>query len=80
MSWKSSKQETVTDSTTKAEYIAASEATKEVVWIKKFVSELGVVPSCSSPMTSIVTIMVLLHKQRSLGRTKIPSIYCGAIT
>ena len=76
VSWKNSKQETVVDSTTEAKYIAASEA----VWIKKFVSELGVVPSCSSPMTSIVTIMVLLHKQRSLGRTKNPSIYCGAIT
>ena len=50
MSWKSSKQETVADSTTEAEYIAASEAAKEAVWIRKFVSELGVVPSASSPM------------------------------
>jgi hypothetical protein len=30
--------------------IAASEAIKEVVWIRNFVSELGVVPSVSSPM------------------------------
>ena len=50
MSWKSSKQETVADSATKAEYIAASEAAKEVVWIRKFISELGVVPSCPSPI------------------------------
>ena len=50
MSWKSFKQETVADSTTEAEYIAASEAVKEVVWIRKFVSELGVVPSASSPV------------------------------
>jgi hypothetical protein len=28
----------------------AYEATKEVVWIRNFVSELGVVPSASSPM------------------------------
>ncbi|KAL4272076.1 hypothetical protein GQ457_13G016580 [Hibiscus cannabinus] len=47
VSWKSSKQDTITDSTTEAEYIAASEAAKEVVWIKKFISELGVVPSIS---------------------------------
>ena len=38
------------DSTTEAEYIATSEATKEVVWIRKFFSELGVVPSASRPM------------------------------
>ena len=38
VSWKSSKQSTVTDSTTEAEYIAASDATKEVVWIKKFIT------------------------------------------
>jgi hypothetical protein len=50
VSWKSSKQETVADSTMEAKYIAASEAAKEVVWIRKFVSELGVVPSCSSPI------------------------------
>ena len=50
VSWKSSKQETVADSTTEAEYIAASEAAKEGVWIKKFISELGVVPSVSSPL------------------------------
>jgi hypothetical protein len=32
------------------EYIAASEAAKEAVWIKNFVSELDVVPSTSNPM------------------------------
>ena len=50
MSWKSSKQDTVADSTTEAEYIAASSAAKEVVWIKKFISELGIVPSIVDPI------------------------------
>ncbi|KAK8583637.1 hypothetical protein V6N12_067900 [Hibiscus sabdariffa] len=50
VSWKSSKQDIVADSTTEAEYIAASEAAKEAVWIKKFVTELGVVPSISDAM------------------------------
>ncbi|KAK8669905.1 hypothetical protein V6N13_104673 [Hibiscus sabdariffa] len=47
VSWKSSKQDTIADSTTEAEYIAASEAAKEVVWIKKFITGLGVIPSIS---------------------------------
>nr|ABA96688.1 retrotransposon protein, putative, Ty1-copia subclass [Oryza sativa Japonica Group] len=50
VSWKSSKQDIVADSTTKPEYIAASEAAKEAVWINKFVSQLGVMASASSPM------------------------------
>ncbi|KAK9006690.1 hypothetical protein V6N11_019024 [Hibiscus sabdariffa] len=45
VSWKSSKQDTIANSTTEAEYITASEAAKEVFWIKKFISELVVVPS-----------------------------------
>ncbi|KAK8535527.1 hypothetical protein V6N13_081851 [Hibiscus sabdariffa] len=47
VSWKSSKQDRIVDSTTKAEYIAASKAANEAVWIKKFILELGVVPSIS---------------------------------
>jgi hypothetical protein len=50
VSWKSSKQETTADSTIEAEYIAASEAAKEGVWIKKYMTELGVVPSASRPL------------------------------
>ena len=50
ISWKSSKQGTVADSTTEAEYIALSDAAKEAVWIKKFVTKLGVVPSIVNPV------------------------------
>ena len=50
ISSKSSKQDIVADSTIEAEYIAASEAAKEVVWIKKFIIGLGVIPSISNPM------------------------------
>ena len=48
--WKSSKQSITADSTTEAEYIAASDAAKEAVWIRKFVTELRVVPSIESPI------------------------------
>ncbi len=47
--WKSSKQETIADSTAESEYIAASEAAKEAVWIKNFIAELEVVPSIVDP-------------------------------
>ncbi|WP_216071954.1 Ty1/Copia family ribonuclease HI, partial [Acinetobacter baumannii] len=50
ISWKSAKQDTVADSTTESEYIAASEAAKEAVWLKKFITELGVVPSILDPV------------------------------
>ena len=33
-----------------AEYIAASEAANEGVWMKEFISNLGVIPSASGPM------------------------------
>jgi hypothetical protein len=48
--WKSSKQSVTADSTTEAEYIAASEAAKEAVWIRQFLEGLGVVPSAKSPI------------------------------
>jgi hypothetical protein len=50
VSWKSSRQDTVVDSITEAKYIAAFDTAKDVVWIRNFVSELGVVPSASRPM------------------------------
>jgi hypothetical protein len=50
VSWKISKQETVTDSTIEAEYIVASESAKERVWIRNFLIELGVFPNASSPL------------------------------
>ncbi|KAL0455766.1 UNVERIFIED_CONTAM: Retrovirus-related Pol polyprotein from transposon TNT 1-94 [Sesamum latifolium] len=50
VAWKSSKQDTTADSTTEAEYIVASEAAKEAVWMKNYIQELGVVPSIAEPV------------------------------
>ena len=50
VSWKISKQDTVANSTTESKYIAASEAVKEAVWIKKFITGLGVVSSILDPI------------------------------
>ena len=50
VSWRSFKQSTTADSTTQSEVMAAAEASKEGVWIKKFIEELDVVPSVEGPL------------------------------
>ena len=40
ISWRSVKQSSIAASTMEAEYIAASEAAKEVVWLKNFIIDL----------------------------------------
>ncbi|KAI3752389.1 hypothetical protein L2E82_24403 [Cichorium intybus] len=50
VTWKSSKHETVADSTCESEYIAASEASKEAAWLKNFIGDLRVVPSIQEPV------------------------------
>ncbi|GJW39503.1 retrotransposon protein, putative, ty1-copia subclass, partial [Tanacetum coccineum] len=48
--WKSSKQSTTAMSDTEAEYIASSKAAMEAVWIRKFISGLGIVPTINKPI------------------------------
>ncbi|GJS05460.1 retrotransposon protein, putative, ty1-copia subclass [Tanacetum coccineum] len=48
--WKSAKQSIFATSSTKAEYIAAFDASKEAVWVRKFISRLGVVPTIEKPI------------------------------
>ena len=48
--WRSIKQSSIVDSTMEAEYIAACEAAKESVWLKKFYTDLKVVPNMEKPL------------------------------
>ena len=50
VSWMSSKQDMVADSTTEAKYIAACEAAKEGVWIRNFLYDLGIFPASVKPL------------------------------
>ncbi|TYK23897.1 gag/pol protein [Cucumis melo var. makuwa] len=45
------KQGCIIDSTMETEYVAACEAVKEVVWLRKFLIDLEVVPNISKPIT-----------------------------
>nr|GEX65383.1 beta glucosidase 46 [Tanacetum cinerariifolium] len=48
--WKSIKQSIFTTSSLKAEYIAALDASKEAVWVRKFISGLRIVPAIKEPI------------------------------
>lgn len=48
--WRSIKQSSIADSIMKAEYIAACEAAKESVWLKKFYTDLEVVSEMNMPL------------------------------
>ena len=49
--WRSIKQSCIADSTMEAEYVAACEAAKEAVWLRKFLIDLEVVSDAAQPMT-----------------------------
>ncbi|GKC92457.1 retrotransposon protein, putative, ty1-copia subclass [Tanacetum coccineum] len=48
--WKSTKQSIFATSSIDAEYITAFDASKEAVWIRKFIYELNVVPTVEEPI------------------------------
>ena len=48
--WRSIKQSSIADSTMEAKYIAACEAAKESVWLKKFYTDPKVVPNMEKPL------------------------------
>ncbi|GJR70395.1 hypothetical protein Tco_0016460 [Tanacetum coccineum] len=48
--WKSAKQSIFATSSAEAEYIVASDASKEAVWVRKFISRLGIVPIIEEPI------------------------------
>ncbi|KAM6551295.1 hypothetical protein CsatB_001103 [Cannabis sativa] len=48
--WRSAKKTVISDSTMEVEYIAAAEAAKELVWLRKFFTRLSVVPGMEKPL------------------------------
>ncbi|GKE24414.1 hypothetical protein Tco_1435926 [Tanacetum coccineum] len=64
--WKSSKQSTTAMSATEVEYIATSEA----VWIMKFISGLGIVPTINEPIRMFCDNSAALHFANEPGVQK----------
>eukprot|EP00253_Pinus_taeda_P010490 PITA_10490 len=62
VSWKSHKQLVPVDSTTEAEYVAATEATKEIVWLRKILEDLQVKQVQSTPLMIDNTSAIKLAK------------------
>jgi hypothetical protein len=50
VSWESCKQHLMAQSTMESEYMAASEAASEIVWLHKFIIEIGVFSSMGDPV------------------------------
>ncbi|GJX72471.1 retrotransposon protein, putative, ty1-copia subclass [Tanacetum coccineum] len=65
--WKSSKQSTTAMSATEAKYIAASEASMETFWIRKFISGLGIVPTINEPIKMFYDNSTALHFANEQG-------------
>jgi hypothetical protein len=71
ITWKSSKQSVVAQSTCESEYNAASDAAKEAAWMKKFITDLDVVPSIKKPIEILCdnTGAIALAKEPRLHQT-----------
>ncbi|GKD11997.1 hypothetical protein Tco_1196404 [Tanacetum coccineum] len=65
--WKSSKQSTTAMSATESEYIAASEAAMEAVWIRKFISWLGIVRAINEPINMYCDNSAAIHYANEPG-------------
>ncbi|GKF00337.1 hypothetical protein Tco_0023687, partial [Tanacetum coccineum] len=68
--WKSTRQSIFTTSFVEDENIAAYDASKEVVWVKKFISRLGVVPTIEEPINMYCDNTVEITIANESGITK----------
>lgn len=69
VSWGAKRQQTVSLSSTEAEYMAATEAAKEAVWIKSFVNDLGI------PNYQIGPVQLQVDNASAIKLTKNPELH-----
>ncbi|GKB30528.1 retrotransposon protein, putative, ty1-copia subclass [Tanacetum coccineum] len=71
--WKSAKQSIFATSSAEAGYIAAYDASKEAVWVRKFISGLGVVPTIEKPINMYCdnTGAIAIAKESRITKEKV---------
>ncbi|GJR34959.1 retrovirus-related pol polyprotein from transposon TNT 1-94 [Tanacetum coccineum] len=73
VTWKSSKQDTAADSTCESEYIAVCKASKEAIWMKNLVGDLGVVSTIQDPIEIFYdneNAFTLIKEPKDHGKSK----------
>jgi hypothetical protein len=73
ISWISKMQKVVALSTTKAEYVVVSEASKEMIWLQRFIEELGKKQENSRLYYDIESSIILQRTHPSIRRLSIYS-------
>ena len=64
ITWRSWNQSVPADSTTEAEYVAAAQSTKEIIWVHKILEDLHEKQMSSTPL---FVIMLLSKWENLLG-------------
>ncbi|GKC60700.1 hypothetical protein Tco_1088298 [Tanacetum coccineum] len=77
--WKSTKQSIFATSSTNAEYIAAFDASKEAVWIRKFIFGLGVIPTTEEPINMYCDNTRAIAIVKDHGVTKGARHFCAKV-
>nr|GEZ86930.1 RNA-directed DNA polymerase, eukaryota [Tanacetum cinerariifolium] len=77
--WKSTKQSIFATSSTDAEYIAAFDASKEAVWIRKFIYGLGIVPTIEEPISIYCDNTGAIAIAKDDGVTKGARHFCAKV-
>ncbi|KAG5869020.1 hypothetical protein JTB14_025909 [Gonioctena quinquepunctata] len=71
VTWSSKRQHAVTLSTTEAEYVAACHATKEAIWIRRLMNDIGESVSMATPLNNDnQSAIKLIHNPEFHNRTK----------
>ncbi|XP_074298847.1 secreted RxLR effector protein 161-like [Silene latifolia] len=75
VSWKSGKQSVIATSTMEAEFVACFEATIHALWLRNFISGLGIVDSIAKPREFIVIILAPSSSLRMINTPRVLSTW-----